>query len=824
MVNKIEELTKAKPTKEFLQEKVEKARREEDSKKMTTRRSTPYFASPPKPTEQFLREKVKAQDKAQEQQQKAREQEQRERQERIQQGKITSQLQREQQSPIDITPKTESRIEKYRPVNTYASLSFGSALGGAFSNVGKYLKGEREDFFSSAETFKAYGRRKEDRPTSIPKFGTIQTSTKPRGLDNPIDYTIPQETSFVTFGELQEKTDQEKALSTLRIRKEFENKQKEEQRKAQAKIEKGEPYEEVVKEYLTKEEEINKEFQEKELKAREKISKKDIKGLKKTSGQELLEGGKAVLESTLYLTPPTSVGLGTYKASKSLRTSPIIIDDVKKGVPLYPDIKESRKDLLEQTLPIATAGLGTGAGMRAVERSILRGELKSLEKKPFEFVGVQNVKGSKSKIESVFRRSDLGLKQELRVGGDAFKEGKGSLLPKGEGTLTTTGKFDWNYLKGRDPTLYYEKAIIDVGDKSRSFKDPKESLNAFTELVNTYKNKKGFEGGKFPLKFLKEKPRGDITYDVSLNTAILKARSSFIFQGQKSESEIKSLVEKGFKMDGDIVKEVVVSKTKQLKPNLFYSETARGDKGFTIIKKSPKKSDVRFIGGRKTGGTGRTGGTPQALEQQQLTEQSIKGLPTSALKPKLNLRASPIERAKITMPSSRGRTSAVMEQPKVELTSKNILIPKTRPSQLPKTRQAPMVKPISATTSSFNQLTKQTQPQTQPQSQPQLSRLNVLQAQPLKQKSLLGLTQQPLQTTPTTPRLNLGFGFGGGFGFPPFMPFKPQLKGRAKRKTQLTSQPTAYQVSFTGAITKKKGKSKLLGKSLGYNPFEIRGL
>ncbi len=311
-------------------------------------------------------------------------------------------------------------------------------------------------------------------------------------------------------------------------------------------------------------------------------SKKLEKGYKKYGDLYEYSGeagkiGRFVTEGILISNPLTGSILGAGKVQEGSKEDIILLD--KSGnLPLYPDTIASEKTKEGQFI-LSTGVLFPRVKIKNIEKSIVSDELKQLSEQPVKY-GSVILKGTEKEGDIVFMKGtqNLGkLKTELDVVGKVVKEGeKVSVMPLGFAETRTTGELSYNLLGGVKPTKVIGVSSAQIGSKSylvgqqgklsafisKEVTEPVGSMGAFTKGIS--------------------KPKRDIK-DISKQ-----------FTRTFRESQINPQPK---------IINIQPSIQAQVKEDLFFGVSSKGDKGFTKIIRASDDDSVKVIKGgtqRKT--------------------------------------------------------------------------------------------------------------------------------------------------------------------------------------------------------------------------------
>lgn len=627
-----------------------------------------------------------------------------------------------------------------------------------------------------------------DEPFSVtPAFGTVTPETK---------------TGFktVTVGERQADIEFQRSLEREKAISKYEKFLEQEDKKLQERINKGEDFEK-----------IQKRQQEVYAKANEQLNKRLDRLAKKQRKQQpdvLTKGRTGKVRQRVELVGDVGVagvssvapGVGAaYFGSKGAYKS---------------NVAETKGEQFEG---FVEGSIGVGYGATAVSKAgkaVVGAEVEALGQQPIKYQGLQF---GKEKGKTILKGTQKygKLKRDITIYGDFIKEGdKGFFVPSSKGTATTTGQLKTRLLpfKGTDPKYYLEAQKFRVGSKGvtvplaerASISVSKDTFVPDEAIGSIFQMQKGQAvplssfsrtGGKATTSFGGTLTRrtGKDTFESKGGEIIFGKKGGFKGIDFKQSGKIKVIdvgddFGKGFAQADDTFK--FVGKKGGRKTPL--TSTFADD----IAKNLGQSTKVTT----KTTGTLSKGAGPSSVGA---TPSVGKGLAQTGKEvTKTTSRAAP------SLLAGRASQDVVRSQ-------RRIVAPRLGAGQ----RSANIQK--GSLVSQFSgQGLKSDQGQTGGQTS--------LTGSNLTEKNITEniITGDPTPPGPKPPRPPRGDFFSdlptptGYFK----LPNVARLGRGTGKKAQGARQPFKYTPSFTGSSLKIKGKPKFLGKSVGYNPLEIRGL
>lgn len=317
------------------------------------------------------------------------------------------------------------------------------------------------------------------------------------------------------------------------------------------------------------------------------------------TGNTIAGGITSLAESAAFLTPGTSALMGAYKASEAEKGGVVLISDVKKGVPLYPDTKVPLSQQIEASSFLIGGGLGALAKTRTIEKQLVETELKKLTKKPVTFNELIVKKNPESQEGLVFMKGTSGyrgLTREVEVSGKLTKLPGGSkrtfFMPEAAATDKISGELSWSLLGRGKPTYIAAVQESEAGAKGLSFPIGKGRL----QVSRTY------EGGTRSLT-----AKGKAFGTVGTGTVVPESSTSLFYQTKYIKPSERTVRKEARALSqtltgntiygGQAVKELSTAKSLRLNKNLFFTATEKKDAGFTKIIYPEEASDINRIFG-----------------------------------------------------------------------------------------------------------------------------------------------------------------------------------------------------------------------------------
>jgi hypothetical protein len=744
-------------------------------------------------------------------QKEARQKAEREKQERIHSGTIAGQLETKQ-SRYKLDTGRDNRVEtamvpykRVEPTDVPQAVSWGA--------LGRNIK----TFFTGSEH--EYEKVLPPEPSKFnkPAFTLMKTGT-----------ISPEETPYktITYGDIEKETLLKEDLEIRKAKTNIDKTYKSGVKDIQEEYEKGK----ITYEDLTKREEklrrnLNERFQQDQKKIYDKYSKSHVKDVYKRSGglrTTIGIGTDIAVAGASTFNPALGIGYFASKGISQLTKKPPM-EDVKLDLlqaqsdlmttgkaeksSLYKEYKGKR---VQGTLNIGIAGAYTYSKIGQTSKDILGLELEELGKSPIKVDSIVYNSPDKSMatIKGVQRSGEL--EKTFNIIGRVYKEGdKISIMPSGIGTGTTTGRFNWQLYKGYGSSYYGGGDVFTVGGKSIQIGSKPSSLGTY----------KITEGGEII------KSAGERTFFI--DKSVIEPKISFGGVFDKFDKSIGAKISKNIVLGGKVQTKYGLSGAELLKQTddvALYRTASLGKGG--EISGGYQRVITKGGGGRITGvtddilsGSKSSGGGRDLV--REISRQGKQTFNTEVLRENLKSFSGEVSKSQSkTIPSSKiFGTGNVIQDIKtktqgVQTSPLNLFRPKTDLKR--KTQNLFSSRTYLGQKQSSILDTKSKMKQT-PITTPKIVSKSIL-----KEKQELVF---PAITPPRTPSY-----FADTFQTPkppkiPFFipPYKPQLGGTAKRKSQRGKQPSIYQSSFTASIGGIYGKSQKLGK-MGYNPFQVRGM
>ena len=471
--------------------------------------------------------------------------------------------------------KPEHEEQYYQKPLSQATKEFKNIMS---ENVKSFLGigGRQHDYRNPFESFRDVGKRisevKSTQPSPFLKRGTI----------------APDEDPFYTYGELQTQQDITSQVKVEKLKGKYAKIIADFHAELQEKLETGEITLEQANERLVKkldelDADINKDIDK--LKVPPRFYPKG-----KQTGATLVEFSKFAGETALFLSPFTSA---VYGATRFDKGGVVTIEDAKKGVPLYPDVKVPTAQKLQASAYIVGAGLGAGLKLRGTERSMIEQELKQLAKQPIKFKQIQFVGEGKTRVIAKGVQEYRGLSTETQIIGDVFKTGERTfIMPKGYGVAGTRGQLSWDVIGGSKPTYITSAQEFLVGGKGVSFQ-----LDKSGKLIGTISTETAIPTRSIGFLFTTQPAKSYLRFP---SPTIRYKPSPKKLGGEMAEQLIENV-----RYGGVTTKELTTSLSVKLKqePLIYGTITKKGDIGISRVIYMPEKTGIKMfrqIGGKKT--------------------------------------------------------------------------------------------------------------------------------------------------------------------------------------------------------------------------------
>ena len=774
----------------------------------------------------------------------------------------------------NVQPNTFSA---YNPYQTVKGLSLGQATMISLQTIKSNIfnrkdktNGDdgRKGFSQYTEPFKNvyYGKSKYEQETNIlnPQgSGTYSSSDVPplpSGLGITSTTTPASSSPFITttFQSVQERNE---LMRTLELGKgSYESKAETAQAKAQERINAGEDYDVVSAGYSKELDKINVDYSKQQEKVYQQYP--DVQGL---SGRKnilaptstALDVGVGVGAGLLAVpTGGTSLVAGaTYfgvKGGSKLIETPstkdvftdlrITSSEIQEGKtrdelsvsPLYQEYKTKR---IEGAIDVGVGVAGGGVVVRGIEKKIVASEIKALGKQVIkaDSIVVQNIGSGNVLLKG--SQSLGGLNREITIGGKIYQQGgKSFIMPTGKGTAFTTGTTDWGLSTGSKTYVGFAEEFS-IGSKGTTFGLGKGGYLTFSKdsyvpgfrfggLSNkpmTSENLLSKYGLRYGGKDVSQK-----SLVISKKVAQQDGKELFVFAGGEIESlavpmEIKPLIsgrqivfKTGKEGDTFFEKEtadIITGGGKKSKQGLFdfFKSDKKDNIKDTLQITEPKPKPITFTDTSSSkGGGGITANTILAPSEyagtgmyERTAGESVSGLFVAG-KGSSTVIGRDITASKIGLISPASLIKVGGEQRlRKDVILGGVLSPSNRIDNVLINNKILVGGGGSGISTAV--VTAQSQIPKQ------------------KVKPILAPVITPAIKPANIPKTKIPK--GNFFGLPPFsIPTFPKIKSKPSKKPMIRKQPLRYQSSLTASVLGIKGKSQYLGKGLGYNPFQIRGL
>ncbi len=359
-----------------------------------------------------------------------------------------------------------------KPLSEYAGTqrtSYWEATKGTARNIGLSIAGgfgfgEKkgagiEKWKGTFDPFKTTGKEKSEKVArydidiAYPQKRTVSEYTiSPSGELIPSRGITP-----VTYMEIQKDIESKESAESQRLEIQYKKEIEEAKPQFQQRIDAGEDYHKVSEEYKEFAEQRASELGEEFLSF--KKFHPDVTGFTTRTGEKTAKVIPAVIETGALIGASTlggPVGMGlssTYIASKG--TEQFFMGETK----------------FDKAMGLATIGLGVAgldASFKAMDKSILAGELGELSGKPIQFEQVLAKSGEDELAVFTAKQEQMGLTRTFKGSGRVISEDGLKVIPSGPLEITTTGKFSWSPT-GSDAVKIYSQQFGEVGSKT-SFK------------------------------------------------------------------------------------------------------------------------------------------------------------------------------------------------------------------------------------------------------------------------------------------------------------------------------------------------------------------
>lgn len=653
-------------------------------------------------------------------------------------------------------------------------------------------------------------------------FGTKESTVSPIMKVGTIS---PTESPFKTFGELQTTQDIDKLVKEQSIIGKYNKQYTETYEMINKKVSEGKiNVEEANKLLESKSQDININLN-KEL---EKI-KTPQRYITEPTNINIKELATTGVEMASLLNPATASLMGAYKFSKLPTTDEYTYYNPKTGKTetVYPTEKASFMEKAEATSFLVLGGLSAGAKTRKLAKEIVEEELSLASKQPIGFKEIQAIgrEGEATKVVMKGGSTFRGLKTNIEVTGKVYplpgdKTGKAFIMPSGTGEARISGETSFTLFGKGQPTYIAGIQEFEVGAKGVTFNIGKGELSGITDLglgISKVSSIKGRAFGTIGTGTSIPTEGTSIIYTTEEVSPYLNFPSPNIKylserQIKKQSKELAEGFVKGYQTGGEITKELTTAKSMQLKKDLFFTVTEKGDIGLTKVIYPKAETEINIFrgGGTKTPlsktfqvteekgilGISKIIEKPVSKITKSLSEGIIKQIPKETISPffagsvliekegKLgegNRFGNLIGTGRIGSLGVTGKFGdlGVTETGFEGLEVSELAKTKTRTEQETKTREKESL--VSATSLLTGLTIKTSEEFKQPSALAQPSRQK--EATKQKQESLLVISPQPIKLTPriTYPE---EFGWGFGVGLP--------RREKGKKREQNAYLPQVY--------------------------------
>jgi len=708
--------------------------------------------------------------------------------------------------------------EYYQKPSSQIAKEFFGILG---QDIKKIVGREELNLVNPFEAFKGSGKRISETLEPV----SLTLSNKPfKTFEELIGKTKEPRK---TLGELQEKQDIEILAKQQPIIEKYNKKYTETYEMINKKVSEGKiDVNEANKLLESKSKDININLN-KEL-SKIKIPQRYYKEGEQT-GDVIASLSKTGVESASLLNPATASLMGAYKFSKLPTTDEYTYYNKQTGKTetVYPTEKASFMEKAEATSFLVLGGLSAGAKTRKLAKEIVEEELSLASKQPIGFKEIQAIgrEGEATKVVMKGGSTFRGLKTNIEVTGKVYplpgdKTGKAFIMPSGTGEARISGETSFTLFGKGQPTYIAGIQEFEVGAKGVTFNIGKGELSGITDLglgISKVSSIKGRAFGTIGTGTSIPTEGTSIIYTTEEVSPYLNFPSPNIKylserQIKKQSKELAEGFVKGYQTGGEITKELTTAKSMQLKKDLFFTVTEKGDIGLTKVIYPKAETEINIFrgGGTKTPlsktfqvteekgilGISKIIEKPVSKITKSLSEGIIKQIPKETISPffagsvliekegKLgegNRFGNLIGTGRIGSLGVTGKFGdlGVTETGFEGLEVSELAKTKTRTEQETKTREKESL--VSATSLLTGLTIKTSEEFKQPSALAQPSRQK--EATKQKQESLLVISPQPIKLTPriTYPE---EFGWGFGVGLP--------RREKGKKREQNAYLPQVY--------------------------------